>query len=157
MPIGKLVLIYKEFTLHFNVYKNQAGPHCLVKQNKLTNRHWGLGVPPSDNKSLGGNKLLTFDISKVVAVFMVKLHDDQITQSANDSITNYSSLLSSKIASKDSEKRTIVIHLKKMPNIYLVLSKNWTYLSLIFSFWRFGSFTRFLSFDIGIFGASLKI
>ncbi len=29
------------------INKNQADPHCLVKQNKLTNRHWGLGVPPS--------------------------------------------------------------------------------------------------------------
>ncbi len=62
MPIGKLVLIYKamgiclifckqevrsKFTLHFNVYKNHADPHCLAKQNKLINRHWGLGVAPS--------------------------------------------------------------------------------------------------------------
>ncbi len=49
MPIGKLVLIYK-FTLYFNVYKNQADPHCLENKNKLTNRHWGLGVPPSVKK-----------------------------------------------------------------------------------------------------------
>ncbi len=43
------ICVVKEFTLHFNVYKNQADPHCLAKQNKLTNKHWGLGVPPSEN------------------------------------------------------------------------------------------------------------
>ena len=35
---------------------NQADPHCLVNQNKLTNRHWGLGVPPSVMAILKTNK-----------------------------------------------------------------------------------------------------
>ena len=48
--IGKAMgICLKEFTLHFNVYKNQADTHCLVNQNKVNNRHWGLGVPPSGN------------------------------------------------------------------------------------------------------------
>ncbi len=37
-----LVLCTSMFT------KNQADPHCLANQNKLNNRHWGLGVPPSE-------------------------------------------------------------------------------------------------------------
>ncbi len=50
MPIGKLVLFCKamgkELTPDLLFTKYQANPHCLVYQNKLTNRHWGLGVPP---------------------------------------------------------------------------------------------------------------
>ncbi len=32
-----------------DLLENQADPHCLANQNKLSNRHWGLGVPPSVN------------------------------------------------------------------------------------------------------------